>query len=241
MRNILICAMMALAQAAAAAGTGCVYDLRGDVSLRQPGGDWQKARKGSPVEEGTGLRTGAGAWCELLFKDGTFIKLEEGSEAAALTLKADAESRVFDFSFLRGKALWMAAKVKKALSKFTVRTPAAVCAVRGTDFSIQVSTSGEALVGLFDGKVALTNDGGEKELLAGGEAEASPGSLAVQARLSRLMQAEQRRYAKVKGRVERLRARLAAREDFIDDYMNRQRKALDDMDSRRAGKLKGRR
>jgi hypothetical protein len=41
----------------------------------------------------------------------------------------------------------------------------------------------------------------------------------------------------VKGRVEALRKRLAAREDFLDDYMNRQQKAVSALESRRKEKL----
>ena len=243
MKTILLSALLAIAAMPAAAGQlACVYDLSGAAELQKAGtGQWLPARKGLPIDQGDRLRTGQSAWCELLFKDGTFIKLEADSETAAETLQASASERVFSFSFLRGKALWMAAKLKKNVtSKFTVRTPSAVCAVRGTDFSIIVSTSGETSVGLYQGEVALSNEGGEKTLLAGNEAAAVPGEIALQARLSALMKAEEKRYRRVKGRVETLRKRLAAREDFIDDYISRQEKVLADFEKRRQEKLKKR-
>lgn len=219
--------------------TGCVYDLKGSVEILKSGKKtWEPAPKGRPVAEGDAVRTGAGAWCEILFKEGSFIKLEENSEAAADSLKTSAEERVFSFSFLKGKALWMAARLKgKLLSKFAVRTPSMVCAVRGTDFSMIVSTSGRTTLGLFDGKVAVTGGAEEKELLSGGEASADAAGLTVQGRLSKLMKAEERRYSKVKNRVENLRKRLAERDAFIDDYINRQQKKLSDFDARRKGKL----
>ena len=191
------------------------------------------------ILQGDSLSTGKGAWCEIIFRDGTFVKLEENSETAADTLRSSAEERTFSFSFLKGKALWMAAKIKgAAASRFSVRTPAAVCAVRGTDFSMLVSTSGQTTVGLFEGKVELSSGTARQELLAGGEASASFGDIAVQARLSRLMQAEERRYARVKDRVETLRKRLAERDSFIDDYITRQQKALSNFEARRKAKLK---
>ena len=222
--------------------TGCVYDLKGSVEILKSGGKaWEPALKGRPVAEGDAIKTGAGAWCEVLFKEGTFIKLEENSEAAAESLKATAEGRVFSFSFIRGKALWMAAKLKgKIVSKLSVRTPRAVCAVRGTDFSMVVSTSGDTTVGLFEGKVALSGDKGEKELLAGGEAKADAAGLTVESRLSAFMKKEEQRYSKVKNRVENLRKRLEERDAFIDDYINRQQKKLTDFDARREEKLKKR-
>lgn len=243
MKKLLLAAALLCCPLRLMAGeTGCVYDLKGSVEILKSGlKAWEPALKGRPVAEGDSIKTGAGAWCEILFKEGSFIKLEENSEAAAESLKVSTEGRVFSFSFLKGKALWMAAKLKgKLLSKFTVRTPSMVCAVRGTDFSMIVSTSGATTLGLFDGKVALSGGAGEKELLSGGEAAADAAGLTVQGRLSKLMKTEERRYSRVKGRVENLRKRLEAREAFIDDYIDRQQKKLSDFDARRKGKLEKR-
>jgi len=239
MKTILFSLFLGLTAAPAVAGeTGCVYDLKGTVSVMKAGRtDWAAAKKGLPVTEGDRIKTGPRAWCEILFKDGSFIKMEEDSETAADTLRATAEERLFSFSFLKGKALWMAAKIKSRTASFSVRTPSAVCAVRGTDFSIMVSTSGGTTVGLFDGKVAVSGAAQEKELLAGGEASVDGGGVAVQARMSRLMKAEERRYARLKGRVEALRQRLEQRGAFIDEYISRQEKALSDLENRRKEKL----
>lgn len=243
MMTILLSALLALTALPAAAGQiACVYDLAGPAELQKAGSEqWLPARKGLPLDQGDRLRTGENAWCELLFKDGSFVKMEAGSETAAETLQTTQEGRVFSFSFLKGKALWMAAKLRKgAASKFSIRTPSAVCAIRGTDFSILVSSTGETAIGLYEGEVAVSNENGEKTLLAGSEASAGTGEIALQARLSSLMKAEERRYKKIKGRVETLRKRLAAREDFIDDYVSRQEKTLSDFEKRRQEKLKRR-
>jgi len=231
---ILAFLLLSPAARAAAAETGCIYDLKGAVEVAKAGQPGGRAGKGVPLSEGDSLKTGPGAWCEILFRDGTFIKLEENSETALVALKTSKEERTFSFSFLKGKALWMAARLKGTISsKFQVRTPSAVCAVRGTDFSIAVSSAGETSVGLFEGKVAVSGSAGEKELLAGGEAFVSSGEVAVQARLSRLMEKEKKRYGRVKGRVEALRKRLEERDGYIDEYINRQRKKVADFDARR--------
>lgn len=243
MKKLLLAAALLCCPFRLMAGeTGCVYDLKGPVEILKSGQKtWEPATKGRPVAEGDAVKTGAGAWCEILFREGSFIKLEENSEAAAESLKVSSEERAFSFSFLKGKALWMAAKLKgKLLSRFSVRTPSMVCAVRGTDFSMIVSTSGQTTLGLFDGKVAVTGGAAEKELLSGGEASADAAGLTVQGRLSKLMKAEERRYSKVKNRVENLRKRLAERDAFIDDYISRQQKKLSDFDARRKEKLKKR-
>jgi hypothetical protein len=240
MKKLILSALLALAGTAAAGESGCVYDLDGTAMVQKAGSQqWRPAVKGLPVAEGDRLKTGAGAWCEVFFKDGSFIKLDADSETGIETLRASAEERVFSFSFLKGKALWLAAKLKgKSVSKFSVRTPSAVCAVRGTDFSIMVSTSGETSVGLFEGNVDISGPGLEtKALAAGGEAFAGYGEIAVQRRLSALMKAEKKRYLKVKNRAESLRKRLAKREDFIDDYIASQDKKLREFEQRRKEKL----
>jgi hypothetical protein len=196
MKKMLLAILVSAQAAVVLAGqVACVYDLGGGATeLRHGGAEWLPAAKGVSLAEGDSLRTGTGAWCDLLFKDGTFVKVDENSETSLRTLKLSAEERIFSFSFLKGKALWMAAKLKgKIASKFEIHTPAAVCAVRGTDFATVVSSSGLTTVGLFDGKVELSSGAVQKDLLPGGEASASYGDIAVQARLSRLMQAEERR------------------------------------------------
>jgi hypothetical protein len=54
------------------------------------------------------------------------------------------------------------------------------------------------------------------------------------------MRAEERRCAKVRSRVAGLRKRLAERETFLDEYMDKQAKKLADFDARRQERLKGR-
>jgi hypothetical protein len=250
MKNFLIAISLLAAPAAAPAADApaapkqlaCVYEMTGAVEIGAAGGaGWRPAAKGAPLSEGESLRTGRNGTCDLLFKDGSFVKIDENSEAAVEKLAADAGGRVLSFAFLRGKALWMAAKIKNiAASKFSVRTPSAVCAVRGTDFSIAVSSGGDTAVGLFDGEVSVSGAQGEKTLLAGKEASAGAAGVEIKEKLSPLMKAEERRYGRVKARVESLRKRLAERDDFIDDYISRQQKKLDDFDKRRQEKLKRR-
>ena len=243
MKHLFFAGLLALAGSAAAAETGCVYELGGTALVRKAGeAEWRPAWKGLPLAEGDRLKTGAKSWCEIIFKDGSFIKLDADSETGAETLKVSAEERTLSFAFLRGKALWMAARIKgKAKTRFAVRTPSAVCAVRGTDFAIILSTAGETSLGLFEGEVEVSNEaGGAKTLAAGEEASAGPGGLTVEGRLSKLMKAEQKRYQKVKKRAEALRKRLAERGDFIDDYVAKQAEKLADFERRRQEKLKRR-
>ncbi len=242
MLKILLAALFLAAPGARAAETGCVYGMHGEVRIQSSaGGPWAEAYRGTPFSEGDAIRTGESSWCELLLRDGSFIRLDADAQVSAEELRVHEGDRFFLFSFLRGKALWLAAKLKPAGGgKFEVRTPSAVCAVRGTDFAISVSTEGRTDVGLFDGAVLLSTGSSHEALLPGGEAEAERGRLAVQARLSRLMLAEERRWKKLKSRVERLRERLRERQDFIDRYVAERRKALSKFKDRQREKVERR-
>lgn len=240
---IMLAGLLIVPMTAFAGEAGCVYEYSGSAQVLKSGEtSWRPAGKGAALSEGDRVRTGEKGWCEILFKDGTFVKLEAESETLIEELKIAPDSREVTFSLLRGRTLWMAAKLKAAIkSKFSVRTPSAVCAVRGTDFSVIVSTAGLTTLGLFEGKVALsTSEGQEKELFSGNEASADNTGVTVQLGLSRAMQAEQKRYEKMKARIESLRKRLDGRNDFIDDYINRQQKKMTDFETRRAEKLKKR-
>lgn len=243
MKKVLLALLLGLgASAARAAQTGCFYDLRGEVSVQKGGaGGWRSALKGEALAEGDKVRTGGSGACDLLMKDGTFVKVDPGSEASVESLVATKEERTFSFSLLKGKALWMVAKLKKDLkSSFRVRTPSAVCAVRGTDFATVVSSSGVLDLGLFDGQVAVSATGAEKVLLPGGQLTAGEAGLEAQDRLGPAMRAEERRCRKLKAHVEALRKRLAERDDYIDDYIGRQNKALSDREEKLRKRLEGR-
>ncbi|OGS06335.1 MAG: hypothetical protein A2270_07885 [Elusimicrobia bacterium RIFOXYA12_FULL_51_18] len=216
----------------------CVYQHKGDVQLLEAGGrSWLTLKSAVSLKEGARLKTGAGAWCQVLAGDGTFINLYENSETVIETLRLKEDTRDYRFNFIKGRILWMAAKVKHKFSKFEIRMPSAVCAVRGTDFSIDV-TSATSEIGLFEGELAVSSDGKETALSAGSEAVVESGSGArVSDRFSRLMETEKRRYLKLKKHADALRLKLEGRENFINEFVRIQQKKLQDFETRRREKL----
>ena len=218
--------------------TACVYQYKGDVMLLPAGSQsWVTLKSAVPLKEGSRLKTGAGAWCQILAGDGTFINLYENSETVVEKLRLDKDGRDYGFNFIKGRILWMAAKLKHKLSKFEIHTPSAVCAVRGTDFSINVA-SATTDIGLFEGQLNITSDGKETALSAGSEAVAGPGAgVQVSERLSKFMEAEKRRYLKLKKHADDLRLKLEARENFIDEFVQVQQKKVQDFEDRRQEKL----
>lgn len=233
-----VCGPVSAVAAGGSSATACVYKYSGNVQLLEPGAaSWLTLKSAVPLKEGTRLKTGPGASCEILAGDGTYINLSENSETAVETLKLEADTRDYGFNFIKGRILWLAAKVKRKASRFEIRTPAAVCAVRGTDFSIVVSSDASD-IGLFEGQLDVKSDGKETVLSAGSEVLAGPGAeMRVSSRFSALMKAEERRYLKLKSRAEDLRKKLAARDGYIDGYLQGQQKKLQDLEKRRREKL----
>lgn len=239
MKKLLLAAALLLPAGLRAEEAACLQDLHGNVEVLRAGTlKWEKAQKGFPLREGDSVRTSRKGRCDLLFKDGTFVRLQGGSETLLQDLKIDRKERAFSFSFLRGKALWMVARLKRLRTKITVRTPSAVCAVRGTDFAVALSTSGETTVGMFEGKLSVSAGEEERVVPAGSEARVSGTNLKVQARLSRLMKAEERRYSKIKARVKRLRERLEEMKGSLDGFSKRRDSKLKDFKSGWKKKLK---
>ena len=232
------CGPVNVALAGGVPTTACVYRYAGDVQLLEPGAtSWLTLKSAVPLKEGTRLKTGPGASCEILAVDGTFINLYENSDAAIETLKLGADTRDYGFNFIKGRILWLAAKIKRKASRFEIRTPSVVCAVRGTDFHITVSSAASD-IGLFEGELDVKSNGNKTVLIAGSEALAGPGAaVRVRQRFSAVMEAEKRRYLKLKAHAESLRKDLAARDGFIDEYLGNRQKKLQDLESRRREKL----
>ena len=243
MKTILFAFILAAAGGPVSAASGssttaCIYKYAGNVQLQEPGAaSWLTLTSAVPLKEGTRLKTGPGASCEILAGDGTFINLYENSETVIERLRLETDTRDYGFNFIKGRILWLAAKVKRKVSMFEIRTPSAVCAVRGTDFSMAVSSAASD-IGLFEGQLDIKSNDEETVLSAGSEVLASPGAeVRVSPRFSALMEAEKRRYLKLKTHVDDLRKKLAARDGFIDEFIQGRQTKLQDLEKRRREKL----
>ena len=99
--------------------------------------------------------------CEIKLNDGSLLKVSENTLFKVKKSMVKDNDQRSSFSLLLG-SLWL--KVKKVLSpteEFSVSTPAAVCAVRGTEFFIEVKADSSVKVVVDEGVV----DAGENEML----------------------------------------------------------------------------
>ncbi len=239
MKAFIIAAPLLAAFPAAAAGApvAALYEVRGEADLRGPEGTWEPAPKAAELVRGSAVRTRSGSYADILYADGTIVRVAENSSLEIEDLRLSADERAFSVKALAGKFLFMAARIGRRSSRFSVRTPSAVCAVRGTDFAVLVSSSSSE-VGLFEGSLEVTGDGEPEILEPGQQASAAEGAVLVSPRLDRAMQAEKRRYEKLRSYVRKTRARLAAREDFLQEHIGKRAGRLKGFDDRREEKLK---
>ncbi|MDT8285743.1 MAG: FecR family protein [Elusimicrobiales bacterium] len=238
MKYLILAALISAAAApgAAEAPRAAIYSVKGRVELRQPGGEWAPAPKTAELVSGSALRTARRSSADVLYADGTMVRMHEESEMELEDLRFSAEERSFSVRTLAGKFLFMAAKARHRFSRFAVRTPSAVCAVRGTDFAVLVTPEASE-VGLFDGALEVTA-GDEPGILAPGQqATAADGAVRISDRFTKLMDAERRRYEKLRSYVRKTREKLGKREDFLREHVGEREKKLDDFDRRREEKL----
>ena len=111
------------------------------------GNTWESAVAGSSLENGDRIRTGANSKAIIKFSDESYIILGPNS---SYKIGSGEETTIWDI--LRGKcfAKWLKHEFEK---KFKVRTPSAVVANRGTEFTVEVAGDNSTTVTVFEGMV----------------------------------------------------------------------------------------
>jgi len=142
----LVLTLSSLAMAGEAKRTASISDLKGKVEVytKQTKG-WVEAKAGMLLNEGDMLRTMGGSWA-LLNVDGraetATVEVKENSQlkmAQLLENKANSsQSTLLDLAL--GEVLIKAKKLHSEKSKFEVKTPTSIVAVRGTTFSVAVKS-----------------------------------------------------------------------------------------------------
>lgn len=200
-----------------------INKMSGKLEVFDSQGKILKPTSNAPLYEGYVLKTGKNGKCEIIFKDKTVIFVSENSEIKIDKALMKDGKRDFSLDFLKGKILFF---VQKMLSSdYKIKTPTAVCAVRGTDFSILVSST-SSLVGLFNGKMDIEKENQIKELNPGSEAEIST-EISINNRLSSLMEKERQRAAKLRKYVEKLRQKMEDREKKIKEKQEKNREKIE--------------
>jgi len=140
-------------------GTGVVSDMRGDVYIRTGLGDISM-RGDFILEQGDEIVTGADARMSFSLEGGSEITLGPESVFTATQMRED-----FSFSLAVGR---LKAWVKNlGRRRFNIRSPHAICGVRGTEFEVEAGASGTTVT-VYSGVVETKPEHGRAVMVRAG-------------------------------------------------------------------------
>lgn len=160
-------AILVFAAAGVSADAARIVSVTGSAQRQQKeGAQWSPLRAGESLTDGSVLKTLPRSRAKIILADGSSILLYPNS----LMTVADSSARSPLLKMAAGKLkAWISHARKR--TKFEVKTPVAVCSVRGTEFTVAVGQSGETDIEVLKGLLGVRKvDGaGEEMPLGAGE------------------------------------------------------------------------
>ncbi len=143
-----------------------LLNISGKVEVRRQGSaDWSRVKGSARIQPGDEVKTRWRSRVQVLFEDGSRVEIGPSS---FYVLNEDGGAGKVNTS-MKLKFGWMKAWVKKLVKrKFSVRTPTAVCAVRGTEFVIEVKGN-KTSIDLFRGLLSVGDGKGNETMLNAGQ------------------------------------------------------------------------
>lgn len=131
---------------------GEVLGVKGTASLIL-GGTTTPVVVGTRIDSGAEIRTGRPGRLKLRFIDGSVLVISDGSVLKVEKYALSGSQR--DASFVLDIGLISQTVVPASAGSWTVRTPTAVTAVRGTEYMVEVTSDQATAVNVQSGKVAV--------------------------------------------------------------------------------------
>lgn len=129
----------------------------GNVMILSKGDrQFRKVTFNMPVLNGDKIETKKQSRCELTFKDGSVVRVDEQSIYTVEKAELDKSKKNVESELAIGK-LW--ANIKKVVTgrdSWKLKSPAAVVAVRGTIYRMNAGADSSAQVLVYDGNVAVS-------------------------------------------------------------------------------------
>jgi hypothetical protein len=161
-KKILLTLLFALvAVSFAAAESGKVSFMEGDVKIKAKSGQTKTADMGMGVGIGDTVITGKDGYCEVALDNGSTIKINSGS-VFTIAEREDKEEKGKKRSVFQTIVGVVTCKFQKFTGKEPyIATPTTVCGVRGTEFTIVAGADGSALYVVDSGAVSVSAQGEE--------------------------------------------------------------------------------
>ncbi|MCX5786279.1 MAG: FecR family protein [Elusimicrobia bacterium] len=150
-----------------------VVFVKGDVQVKRAGEkEYAEIKVNDMLNSGDGIKTGAASQASVVTKGGAEVRLNENSN-----FEISPKGKLREVINLAVGQVWT--KMLHKMAKLNVRTPSAVCAVRGTEADIEQRDL--LTVKVYEGHVDVGNALGKQELKAGqmttvAGANAAPGA-----------------------------------------------------------------
>ena len=126
----------------------------GDVTVGSVD-QWKPASEEMKLEEGSEIKTGKQAQCNIVIGKDSYITVKEKSHLVLKTLFRGVSGVQDNTLELRiGASVVNPKKLLKGDS-FRIKTPTAIAAVRGTQFVVESNPEGKMKIAVVDGKVEL--------------------------------------------------------------------------------------
>lgn len=153
---ILIASAASIAFAAGNMKSVTIKDLTGVVDIKKAGMDsWVPAERGVQLTSGDSIRTTLDSAADIMFENGSVIRLDEETTLGVEELAENVEKARFLYFFDRnvtakktklkldeGNITAAIAPIGSSKSKFTVETPRGIAGVRGTNWYISMDKIG---------------------------------------------------------------------------------------------------
>jgi len=155
---------------------GMLTYVRGTVEVKRADSEpWLPAKTGMYLSEGDAVRTKKNSSAAITFTSGTRIKISQSTEFE-IEIQPRIEKVASRIKMRIGK-LWTQVRAR---TKFEVKTPIAVAAVRGTEFAADLNNQ-QLLLTVISGIVEVENDlgkvavsPGQKTTVVAGKPPAEP-------------------------------------------------------------------
>ncbi len=149
--TILLPLLFTLLPGLALAGESKILSMSGTVEARQTReGQWVPASEGMEIAEGGAVRTGSDGGAVVLMPNKTKVWMKDTTSLELEQRQTLASRLALVFGKIKVRVPHLMRK-----EKFEVRTPAAVCAVRGTEFTVDTTEDGKMDIQVLFGEVKL--------------------------------------------------------------------------------------
>lgn len=160
-RSLAVWALGFFLIAPAFAAPGVVLYPKGDVQVRVGGAAWQTVSAQTELVAGQEVRTTKESAAEIVFSDGSRIILS--ANAQFLVEKTDRREASFNLSLGKLRAYFSGV----FSSRMNIRTPTAVCSVRGTEFEMSAGEKTE--ISVDEGHLEVSDNSGHKAVITSEE------------------------------------------------------------------------